>query len=339
MLELLVVFGLASIGVFFTATTHEPEGAGNGRNARDGYGLDEEDGDEGGIGVLGIDVGRKGRKSRFRRAQAARAAARDGSASEAAAKALGVDTSAISELVSGDSLGDEVGEDLPESQDQTARTAATVDFNDTDRLEDDHAEDDLLDTWDQEDFAPDTGAPVDAVHGAPVHPRHPVVTHANTPRPARARPVGSKDDESFDETRNLLRAALIEDEAVTEAEEAAAAPAKRRPAPVATRKAPEPEMLDDDLDDLDDDEGPVAMPLSAEDGPPVIDDFDPNEDQIVIGYRPGEAGDGRIGISEDPHHPGTARVTLGGRVVAVVQNGYGKVHARHIELVQLGEAA
>lgn len=66
---------------------------------------------------------------------------------------------------------------------------------------------------------------------------------------------------------------------------------------------------------------------------PMVDEFDPNLDQILIGYRPGEAGNGRIGIAEDPLRPGSAAVTLGGRCVAVVLDGFGKVRAHHIDLV------
>lgn len=66
---------------------------------------------------------------------------------------------------------------------------------------------------------------------------------------------------------------------------------------------------------------------------PVVDEFDPEHDEIQIGYAPGEAGNGRIGIVEDPLRPGWAAVTLGGRCVAVVQDGFGKVRAHHIDLV------
>jgi len=66
---------------------------------------------------------------------------------------------------------------------------------------------------------------------------------------------------------------------------------------------------------------------------PLVEDFDPEQDELQIGYRPGEAGNGRIGIAEDPLRPGSAAVTLGGRCVAVVLDGYGKVRAHHIDLV------
>lgn len=67
---------------------------------------------------------------------------------------------------------------------------------------------------------------------------------------------------------------------------------------------------------------------------PVISDFDPARDQIVLEYRPEDAGSGRVGIVTDDSRPGAALITLGGRVVAVVDGGAGKVSAKHVELVQ-----
>ena len=91
------------------------------------------------------------------------------------------------------------------------------------------------------------------------------------------------------------------------------------------------------LVDAEEDDTPVAQadPAPAIDtaDAPIVEEFDPNMDEIVIGYRPGEAGNGRIGIIEDPLRPGSAAVTLGGRCVAVVLNGFGKVRAHHIDLV------
>ena len=66
---------------------------------------------------------------------------------------------------------------------------------------------------------------------------------------------------------------------------------------------------------------------------PVVEDFDPGEEQLVIGYRPGEAGNGRIGIVPDPLREGAAAVTLGGRCVAVVLKGLGTLKAHHVDLV------
>ncbi|WP_136637418.1 hypothetical protein [Pseudooceanicola onchidii] len=99
--------------------------------------------------------------------------------------------------------------------------------------------------------------------------------------------------------------------------------------------------IGDDVEDEDYDNAPVqsapaAAPAMAEidtEDAPIVDEFDPAQDQILIGYRPGEAGNGRIGIMEDPLRPGSAAVTLGGRCVAVVLGGFGKVRAHHIDLV------
>lgn len=66
---------------------------------------------------------------------------------------------------------------------------------------------------------------------------------------------------------------------------------------------------------------------------PLVEEFDPTQDQIVIGYRPGEAGNGRIGIVPDPLRDGAAAVTLGGRCVAVVLNALGTLKAHHVDLV------
>lgn len=80
---------------------------------------------------------------------------------------------------------------------------------------------------------------------------------------------------------------------------------------------------------------PAAEPvLVGLDSAPVISDFDPARDQIVLEYRPEDAGSGRVGIVTDDRHPGAALITLGGRVVAVVQGGADKVSAGHVELVQ-----
>ncbi|PJE26096.1 hypothetical protein PSM7751_01213 [Pseudooceanicola marinus] len=74
----------------------------------------------------------------------------------------------------------------------------------------------------------------------------------------------------------------------------------------------------------------VRAPLNA----PLIRDFDPERDQIVLEYRPEDAGNGRVGIISDDRHPGAALITLGGKVVAIVEGGEGQVTAAHVELVQ-----
>ncbi|MBY5971166.1 hypothetical protein KUV28_02350 [Ferrimonas balearica] len=77
-------------------------------------------------------------------------------------------------------------------------------------------------------------------------------------------------------------------------------------------------------------EAAARAPLNA----PVIRDFDPERDQIVLEYRPEDAGNGRVGITSDDRHPGAALITLGGKVVAIVEGGEGQVTAAHVELVQ-----
>ncbi|MBR9764778.1 MAG: hypothetical protein GYB53_14935 [Rhodobacteraceae bacterium] len=77
-------------------------------------------------------------------------------------------------------------------------------------------------------------------------------------------------------------------------------------------------------------------PLAGLDSAPVIEDFDPERDQIVLEYRPEDAGSGRVGILTDARHPDAALITLGGRVVAIVAGGAGRVSARHVDLVQEG---
>lgn len=125
-------------------------------------------------------------------------------------------------------------------------------------------------------------------------------------------------------------------------------PADNHAAPVAEDYAEADDFDDlDGADDLDADnwlrdaaeDRETARPAavaSAEvdtESAPIVDEFDPSQDQILISYRPGEAGNGRIGILEDPLRPGSAAVTLGGRCVAVVIGGFGKVRAHHIDLV------
>lgn len=118
-------------------------------------------------------------------------------------------------------------------------------------------------------------------------------------------------DEGWEETDCDRAERWLQDAADDAATAAAAAPTPASPARAA---APAPTGIDTS-------------------DAPIVDEFDPTQDQILIGYRPGEAGNGRIGIMEDPLRPGCAAVTLGGRCVAVVLGGYGKVRAHHIDLV------
>lgn len=157
------------------------------------------------------------------------------------------------------------------------------------------------------------------------------------------KPVIRDEDKSEDD----LDEAVAEDQSEVAETEAAPQPAKDDI--VAGSDMDMDDDWDDDDWDADDEEEVQAelqkdaarehapLPKTAEipdtSNAPLVEDFDPEQDQIVIAYRPGEAGNGRIGIAEDPLRPGSACVTLGGRCVAVVVEGFGKVRAHHIELV------
>ncbi|WP_010138224.1 hypothetical protein [Oceanicola sp. S124] len=101
-------------------------------------------------------------------------------------------------------------------------------------------------------------------------------------------------------------------------------------------EAPLEEAWDSSLEAASEGVQDIPAGLAGLDTAPVISDFDPERDQIVLEYRPEEAGSGRVGILTDDSHPGAALITLGGRVVAIVADGAGRVSARHVELVQEG---
>lgn len=115
------------------------------------------------------------------------------------------------------------------------------------------------------------------------------------------------------------------DDMTDDADDAAEDAVAAMSAAAAQDAAPEPQVAPE----------PAARPAAAIDtqDAPLVEEFDPEQDILQIGYAPGQAGNGRIGIAEDPLRPGAAAVTLGGRCVAVVLNGYGKVRAHHIDLV------
>ncbi|OWU84560.1 hypothetical protein ATO6_12890 [Oceanicola sp. 22II-s10i] len=352
MLELLVVFTLASIGIYFTTTGNDPQPENSGRD--DGYDRGESGEEEGGIGILGVDIGRRARQKRKRKAkEAARMA-------EEAAVDTGMD---------------EAGMDEAESAARPARAKPAFLLN-AEAHEDDLLDDDGNDVLGAEDRLSLGGAPAqvenedpafdDAILGATIRsvmaeagdsgqssrPKKPA--RRSTPELDRMRELMRRED-MFVPAAESLSTAEFRDEYESEAEpefemsghdpdldeadldndfEDALSPAPAQ--------SLEGWSDDDDEDDDDDLRAMQALREAAEadyDGPPVIEDFDPREDQIVIGYQQGEAGDGRIGIVEDPENPGDALVKLGGRVVAIVPGGFGKVRAHHIDLFVMEEAA
>lgn len=317
MIELLIVVALATLGLYFTTTT--PESMERGPVEDDHY-EDESQEDEGGIGILGIDVGRK-----MKHIRRARTAARE--------------RVAMLRRNAAPAAPAPQPESAPEQTDQAIRSILTgAEWDDdgastapagTDSY-DDEAEDDRL---------------------SPIVPR-------SIRRPEAAAPAeGEAVSEASDGAGAVASEAQAED---------AGAPERREPVAEAEVELAEDEGQDGPVaEDAGGDEesafdAAISAAIRAElaeqeayraaagtapswqqdpSGPPVIEDFDPDEDQIVIGYHPADAGDGRIGITEDPTWPGTARVTLGGKVVALVPGGYGLVQTYHIQLRLLDDAA
>ncbi|MGR3322385.1 MAG: hypothetical protein ACU0DK_10680 [Pseudooceanicola sp.] len=285
MIELLIVIALATIGVYFTTTT---EAFSRARSHDDDYESDGED--EGGIGILGVDIARKvvGRGKSRRVAPPAdspiavyeaeiapkyKAAQSDPEAARLAAQQESMVDAAVRSVMKEFDLGGE-----------RAYSAETEAEDDTDaRDEAEH----------EPEAAPEAVmAEADAPDAAPVQDDAPA--------------FDEEDEAADDAIAAAIRAEMEERRADAESEAAEAA----RPASRARR-----------------------------DSPPIIEDFDPDEDRIVVGYYRDEAGDGRIGISEDPVHPGTARIMVGGRVAALVPGGYGFVQAHHVELELLDKTS
>ncbi|MGR3454958.1 hypothetical protein [Pseudooceanicola sp.] len=315
MIELLIVVALATIGIYFTTTT--PESMERTHVDDDQYEAGAQE-DEGGIGILGIDVGRK-----MKHVRRARVAARERVAM-LRRTATPAETDAVPEAPTAADTDRAIrsvltGADWGEGGESTAPMNADVyeGDDDDDRLtpilprtarvsqEPAQAEagwDETPEIAEAEDEADDFDE-LDMPAGEPLchEPEADAVT-----APVAAGDAPEDEDSAFNAAISAaIRAELAEQDSYRDA----------------ARTAPEPARTQD---------------LS---GPPVIEDFDPDEDQIVIGYHPEEAGDGRIGITEDPAWPGTARVTLGGKVVALVPGGYGLVQAYHIELRLRDDAA
>ncbi|WP_375691534.1 hypothetical protein [Pseudooceanicola sp. LIPI14-2-Ac024] len=276
MIELLVIFVLATIGIYFTTMT--PESMDRSRGDDD-YAEDGAQDDDGGIGILGVDVGRN-----VKTVRRAGAAARDRIAllQRRPIKAKRqAEEAAVSPVAAPEPLAAEA------SVDDAVRSLLIEDGAELSAApEPAEAEENL--------FVPDSAAE-DLPPLKPAEPEPeaaPVVAEA--PAPAEEPRRQAARDAALSAA---IRAEMAEHE-------------RNRTAP--------PELYQ---------------------GPPVIEDFDPDEDQIVIGYYRGEAGDGRIAITEDPTSPGTARVTLGGKVVALVPFGYGLVQRHHVEMRLLEDTA
>ncbi|GGE21292.1 hypothetical protein GCM10011360_07390 [Primorskyibacter flagellatus] len=301
MIELLVIIAIATIGVVYTSSTGEAESSAMAeKTAKDA--LNEAEG-QSGIGILGIDVvARKMRRM---------VGLQDG--------AVGADT--LAEYRGSDEDEDQGGEPVAlagEDQfvfagDRDARAGdADDDWDGEAYAEDDAAEED----WDDADaIAAEAEAGVSDEEWA------------EDDLAAEEWDEDDLDDMDDPDMGEWAEADMDDADATDRDDDWAAA------------EFDEGEWAegDDDLmaGDLDEDVAPevAARPAMDTEFAPLVDEFDPEQDQLVIGYRPGEAGNGRIGIIEDPLRPGSAAVTLGGRCVAVVLDGFGRVRAHHIELV------
>jgi len=303
MIELLVIIAIATIGVVYTSSTGEAESSAMAeKTAKDA--LNEAEG-QSGIGILGIDVvARKMRRM---------VGLQEG--------AVGADT--LAEYRGSDEEEDQVGEPMAlAGEDQFVFAGdADDDRDDETYAEDDAAEED----WDDADsIAAEAEAGVSNEDWAEEDWAEDDLT------------AEEWDEDDLDDMNDPDLGAWAE----TEVDDAGATDHDEDRAAAEFDEGEWAEGDEDlvahslDEDVAEEDSSDVAgRPAMDTEFAPLVDEFDPEQDQLVIGYRPGEAGNGRIGIIEDPLRPGSAAVTLGGRCVAVVLDGFGRVRAHHIELV------
>ncbi len=303
MIELLVIIAIATIGVVYTSSTGEAESSAMAeKTAKDA--LNEAEG-QSGIGILGIDV--VARKMR---------------------RMVGLQDGAVG----ADTLAEYRGSDEDEDEDQGGEPVALAGEDQFVFVGDrDARAGDADDDWDGETYAEDNAAEedwddADAI-AAEAEAGVSDEEWAEDDLTAEEWDEDDLDDMDDPDMGEWAEADMDDADATDRDDDWAAA------------EFDEGEWAegDDDLmaGDLDEDVAPevAARPAMDTEFAPLVDEFDPEQDQLVIGYRPGEAGNGRIGIIEDPLRPGSAAVTLGGRCVAVVLDGFGRVRAHHIELV------
>ncbi|MDF1856087.1 hypothetical protein [Pseudooceanicola sp.] len=317
MLELLIVFALASIGIYFTTTTNEPEYSGASRYDMDEFETSEDEDEGAGIGILGFDLARKNKKRSKKALQDA------------------ADDLPLAAVVEDDF--DREGDGISGMDDHLATMAEATDASVGDTIRsviggfDVDADYSSAGAGDlDEDDTPEI-AERRAFHGA---------------SDLRDWDSADEDDELFEDDVDLdlissmARGDLLEVEGAPEAKPAA----KIADAIGGMVRGGAPDIGlarrdEDEDDDFDTGFASGKAHRANPAAPLLIEDFDPEADQIMIAYNREETGDGRIGISEDPANPGTARVTLGGKVVAIVPGGYGLVRAHHIDLYPAHQAA
>ncbi|EAQ04560.1 hypothetical protein OB2597_04740 [Pseudooceanicola batsensis HTCC2597] len=326
MIELLVLITIATIGVIYTSSTGEAESKAMAeKTAKDA--LNDAEG-QSGIGILGIDV-----VARKMRRMVGLAEDAVGADTLASFRGSAEDLDAPEPLQSrrdrdaGDTFAEDDREVTPVSAD-TADAFVWATDEDEPEAEGPHDDEelqgdaDLMSEDDQRDQELVMGilAEIDMADDENLHGEAADDIEDSFVDADGGADVGLADDaareEEWEEDWDDVRAALATDTLTEE-------PAAETSAPTtAPTTAPAPAV-----------ETPAAAAgLDTRDAP-TVEDFDPEQDQLLIAYRPGEAGNGRIGIAEDPLRPGSAAVTLGGRCVAVVLGGFGTVRAHHIELV------
>ncbi|WP_163849579.1 hypothetical protein [Pseudooceanicola aestuarii] len=318
MLELIVVVILAAIGVVFTSYTGEEESLAAARKSAR-HGADER---ADSVGIFGIDVGRKRRGARA--ARSGRGAKSDSAPATTSASAKSRDAdSADTDSADTDSADLWPGAARPaeDRSDVRPMPAMAADWDD-----------DVNEAWahragDPEDPAAAQGRAI--FEDLPEEDSQPAEASGHT---RSVTDTAALRAEFRDFAAAELEAADFVDP--PRAEDVNQGRRARARSDTAVDEGRGEARAGDRLGDLLDADG--APTLSTETMPeiPIIEDFNPDEDQIVISYRPSQAGSGRIGILPDPDRPGAARITLGGSVVAVVIDGLGRVKAHHIDLVQ-----
>lgn len=79
-------------------------------------------------------------------------------------------------------------------------------------------------------------------------------------------------------------------------------------------------------------------PDASDETTDVVENYDIEDEKLLVSVSPDYAGAGEITVSEDSHEPGSALVTLDGEVVASVPGGWPGLSADDIELVEFDAA-
>ncbi|WP_407496154.1 hypothetical protein [Pseudooceanicola sp. MF1-13] len=294
MIELLVLIAIATIGVIYTSSTGEAESTAMAeKTAKEA--LNEAEGSTG-IGILGIDVVARKMRDLVGKSDGA---------------AVTADTLAEFRGVSADDADDIDAED--DDQEGEPRSALEEMWDEDEEGDDWSDAAAAEEDWDEDEEGDDWSDPAKIAKAREDLAREELAREEAAREKLLREKMAQEDEARLDEDWSSAVDDGDDEDDLMEAPQPAQPAAERVAA-----KAPEAPKVPPVLDTAD---------------APIVEDFDPEYDELQIGYCPGEAGNGRIGIAEDPLRPGSAAVTLGGRCVAVVLNGYGKVRAHHIDLI------